>query len=69
MAVVIFILISWLVSGFPSWPPLHSTILVPAGRRERLLASMTLGVTIAGISHFMGRQCICCFDISLQVDS
>lgn len=49
MAVVIFILISWLVSGFPSWPPLHSTILVPAGRRERLLASMTLGVATAGI--------------------
>jgi hypothetical protein len=32
-----------------AWPPLHSVTLVPAGRRERFLATVSLAAVIAGI--------------------
>jgi hypothetical protein len=47
-AVSVFLLISWLVVP-RSWPPLHSNLLTPAGRRERFLAIVSLAGVVAGI--------------------
>jgi hypothetical protein len=47
-AASVFLSISWLVVP-RSWPPLHSNLLTPAGRRERFLAILSLAGVVAGI--------------------
>lgn len=47
-AASVFLLISWVVVPH-SWPPIHSILLVPAGRHERFLAILSLAGVVAGI--------------------
>jgi hypothetical protein len=46
--ILVFMWVSWSVVPH-SWPPLHSVMLVPAGRRERCLAIVSLAATITGV--------------------
>jgi hypothetical protein len=47
-SILVFLWVSWMVVP-QTWPPLHSVMLVPAGRRERFLAVVSLAAAIAGI--------------------
>ena len=47
-SILVFLWVSWMVVPHV-WPPLHSVMLVPAGRRERFLAVVSLAAAIAGI--------------------
>lgn len=47
-AAPVFLLVSWIVVP-RSWPPIHSNLLTPAGRRERFLAILALAGVVAGI--------------------
>jgi hypothetical protein len=43
-----FYWVSWIIVP-QVWPPIHSTILVPASRRERFLSTVSLTAVISGI--------------------
>ncbi len=47
-AIAVFLWISW-VAVPNSWPPLHSVQLVPAGRRQRFAAMVSLAAVVAAI--------------------
>jgi hypothetical protein len=47
-AAVAFLWVSWVIVP-QAWPPIHSTILVPAGRRERFLSTISLAAVTSGI--------------------
>ncbi len=54
MVPFVFLWIAWAFEHM-SWPPVHSVMLVPAGRRERflaliLLAGVTAGILVLGIA-------------------
>jgi hypothetical protein len=47
-SIIVFLWVSWVVVPH-AWPPLHSAMLVPAGRRQRFLAVVSLAAAITGV--------------------
>jgi hypothetical protein len=51
VACTAFLYISFMAT-LNSWPPVRSTLLVPSGRRERLLGTLSLAAATAGVLAF-----------------